>query len=204
MGNSRLLSGRGQPNFERRDRHADPDASRGQVRCHGGDERVQEPAAGERRCRRAWQRVCHAGERRTRPPCAAWCLHRSETAWACAVVCSGVLSWCSQVKEKEQHGERRATKRTLAVKVQPSPFRDRPAPALTRRRPAPLKVGVCSESCGLLRSQDGRTFADVVSGAKRTRAATSAVAVEPKASRKVKESGAGERRHISSCMAVQL
>ena len=92
----------------------------------------------------------------------------------------------------------------LAVKVPPSPFRDRPAPALTRRRPALLKVRVCFESCGLLRSQDGRTFADVVSGASRKRAATSAVAVEPKASRKVKESDAGERRHISSCMAVQL
>ena len=108
------------------------------------------------------------------------------------------------MKEKEQHGERRATKRTLAVKVQPSPFRDRPAPALTRRRPAPLEVGVCSQSCGLLRSQDGLTFADVVSGASRKRAATSAVAVEPQASRKVKESGAGERRHISSCMAVAI
>ena len=204
MGNSRLLSGRGQPNFERRDRHADPDASRGQVRCRGGDERVQEPAAGERRWRRAWQRVWRAGERRSRPPCAAWCLHRSETAWACAVACSWVLSWCSQVKEKEQHGERRATKRTLAVKVQPSPFRDRPAPGLARRRPAPLEVGVCFESCGLLRSQDGLTFADVVSGASRKRAATSAVAVEPKASRKAKESDASERRHVSSCMAVGL
>ena len=106
------------------------------------------------------------------------------------------------MKENEQHGERRATKRTLAVKVPPSPFRDRPAPALTRRRPAPLKVGVCSESCGLLRSQDGRTFADVVSGAKRTRAAASAVALEPKATLKVKESGAGECHHVSSCTAV--
>ena len=27
--------------------------------------------------------------------CAAWCLHRSETAWACAVACSWMLSWCS-------------------------------------------------------------------------------------------------------------
>ena len=95
------------------------------------------------------------------------------------------------MKEKEQHGERRATKRILAVKVQPSPFRDRLAPALTQRRPAPLKVGVCSELCGLLRSQDGPTFAEVVSGANRKRAATSAVAVEPKASRKDKESDAG-------------
>ena len=124
--------------------------------------------------------------------------------WASAVACSGVLSWCSQVKEKEQHGERRATKRTFAVKVQPSPFRDRPAPALTRRRPALLKVRVCFESCGLLRSQDGLTFAEVVSGANRKRAATSAVAVEPKASRKAKESDASERRHVSSCMAVGL